>query len=100
MSQVVVSAGQSLLDVALQEAGSLAALFALADASGVAITDVLKPGQLLEAPAAAVVQPDVVGYFRGRGLRINTGDVPALSSFEEAHDFDFYDWDGDDLDTH
>jgi hypothetical protein len=94
VSQTIISAGQSLVDVALQEYGSVEALFDLADANGVAITDVLTPGQVL-ASAAAV--PSLVDYFRGRQQRINVGDEPALA-LEEApryfsnlfFRFDFY----------
>jgi len=81
MSQTVVTAGQSLLDVAVQELGTISALFDLADAAGLGITDQLEPGQMLDVPASANALPDVARYFAGRGQRINTGDelveVPA-----------------------
>ncbi|MDO7877388.1 hypothetical protein Q5H93_21785 [Hymenobacter sp. ASUV-10] len=76
-THTIITAGQSLLDVAVQELGSLESLFDLADAAGLAITDALTPGAMLPVPASAAALPDVARYFAGRGQRINTGDVPA-----------------------
>jgi hypothetical protein len=70
-----ITDGQSLLDVSLQELGSLAALFDLADANGLAITDALTPGQLVAVPASTGAQADLAALFRARRQRINTGDV-------------------------
>ncbi len=78
MKQSIISAGQSLVDVALQELGSVEALFALADANGLAITDALRPGQALSIPDAAVALPDVAAYFVQRGQRINTNNASAV----------------------
>ncbi len=71
-----ITEGQSLLDVALQELGSVAGLFDLADAAGLAITDQLTPGQVLAVPASAAARPELVGYYAGRAYRVNTGDTP------------------------
>jgi hypothetical protein len=77
MSQTtVITAGQSLLDVAIQELGSVEALFDLADAAGLAITDELTPGAVLPVPFSAASKPDIVGYFYTRQQRINTGYLP------------------------
>lgn len=67
-----ITEGQSLLDVALQELGSVATLFELADAAGMGITDMLSAGQVLEVPAAAAARPEVAGYYQGRQYRVNT----------------------------
>ncbi|QKG57013.1 hypothetical protein GKZ68_10465 [Hymenobacter sp. BRD128] len=84
MSQTLVTAGQSLVDVALQELGSVETLFDLADAQGLAITDLLTPGQVLTVPASVASQPGIVTYFSQRTQRINTGDeavpVPPLNA--------------------
>ena len=87
MSQTIVTAGQSLLDVAIQELGSLEALFDLADAAGLAITDVLTPGQVLEVPTSSVARPELVSYFSSRQQRVNTGDTPPPPPPPEVHDF-------------
>lgn len=98
MSQTLITAGQSLLDVAIQELGTVAALFDLADAAGLAITDLLTPGQVLAVPASAAAQPSLVAYFQGRAQRINTGDDVAASPLDK-HDFDFPDFDNPDFET-
>ena len=74
MNATTITQGQSLVDVALQECGTVAALFDLADAAGLAITDVLTAGQVLAVPASAAARPELVGYFAGRNYRVNTGD--------------------------
>ena len=74
---ILVSSGQSLLDICLQELGSVAAAFDLADANNLAITDHLTPGQQLTLPASVLSQPEIVAYFAGRMQRINTGGTPA-----------------------
>ena len=70
----IISAGQSLADVCLQQLGTLDALFALADANGLSISDALAPGQVLQVPATVLSQPQVAAYFSGRAQRINTGN--------------------------
>ncbi len=79
MSQLIVTEGQSLIDVAIQEYGTVEALFDLADANGLAITDALAPGQVLTGPNSAAAVASVVDYFRQRSQRINVGaPVPPL----------------------
>ncbi len=72
--RVQISAGQSLVDVCLQELGTVEALFELADANGLTITAALRPGQLLTVPESISGRPDVVSYFAGRQQRINVPD--------------------------
>ncbi len=91
MSQTIITAGQSLLDVVLQELGSVEALFDLADANGLAITDQLTPGQVLEVPTSPAAQPSIVSYFQGRGQRINTG-APVAAPAATTPDFDLLDF--------
>jgi hypothetical protein len=78
----LTSAGQSLLDLALQEGGSLEALFALQDAYNaqypdekdrLALTDLPPPGVAFEPPAP--VNTDLADYFAARRYRISTGDA-------------------------
>jgi hypothetical protein len=75
MRNVVVSAGQSLLDVCLQELGSTGALFDLADANGLPITAVLSAGQRLQVPeASALAAPEIAAYYAARQYRVNVAD--------------------------
>jgi len=87
MSQTTITAGQSLADVAVQELGSLEALFDLADAAGLPITAALTPGQPLEVPASAGALPELAAYFASRAQRLNTGEVPAGGPLPRAGDY-------------
>ncbi|MDF7809904.1 LysM peptidoglycan-binding domain-containing protein [Hymenobacter sp. YC55] len=75
MKTTLISAGQSLLDVCLQELGTLDALFDLADANGLSCTAVLRPGQVLQVPDSVLSRPEVVNYFAARSYRINVADA-------------------------
>jgi len=78
-----VTEGQTLLDICLQELGTVAAVFELADANNLGVTDTLTPGQQLVVPTALATRPEVVAYFTSRRQRINTSglmlDVVAAS---------------------
>ena len=76
MPETIISDGQSLVDVALQELGGVAALFDLADASGLGIADLLMPGQVLPVPASAAAVPAVATYYQRGSYRVNTGGLP------------------------
>ena len=80
MSSTIISDGQSLLDVAIQELGSVAAVFDLATTNGLAITDVLIPGQVLVVPVSVAAVPDMANYFASRSQRINTSNGPATTA--------------------
>ena len=82
-----VTAGQSLLDVALQELGSVASLFDLADASGLAITAPLVAGQVLPVPPSAAAVLAVMDYYQQRGHRVNTSAPAAGPAPAEPGDF-------------
>ena len=87
MTTTTISAGQNLLDVCLQELGGLSALFDLADAGGLAITDLLTPGQQLPVPASPAGDAAAASYFAARGQRLNTGaQVPTPRP--RIHDYD------------
>ena len=73
MSQTRISEGQSLVDVAVQALGSVAALFDLADAQGLAITDALTAEQVAAVPASAHAAPELAAFFASRAYRVNTG---------------------------
>lgn len=77
---ILVSSGQSLFDVAIQELGDVAAVFELADANNLAITDPLPAGLQLLVPDSVLGRPKVVNYFAGR--RINTRNTLAAAPAE------------------
>ena len=76
MTEIIVSEGQSLVDVSLWLLGGVEGLFALADANGLAITDDLVAGQVLVVPGGFPVSANVVGYYQEKNLRVNTANRP------------------------
>jgi hypothetical protein len=77
--EVKVLNGQSLFDLAIQAAGSVEAVFDIAAANGVSITDELQPGTILVIPAVSNRQ--VADYYRSNSIR------PATTL--GAHDVEF-----------
>jgi hypothetical protein len=65
--EVRVLNGQSLFDIAIQAAGSVEAVFDIALANGIGITDELQPGTVLVIPA--VLNRQVADYYSSRGIR-------------------------------
>lgn len=86
-----ITEGQSLLDVALQELGSVATLFDLADAAGLGITDMLSAGQVLEVPPSAAARPEIAGYYQARQYRVNTS-AEAAPTKPRIYDYDRTDY--------
>jgi hypothetical protein len=60
--EVKVLNGQSLFDIAIQAAGSIEAVFDIALANGISITDELQPGTVLVIPA--VLNRRIADYYR------------------------------------
>lgn len=80
MPTITVLSRQSPADIAIQECGSIEALFALADRNGIAITDDLTPGSTLTYHAADVARKPVVTRLAGYGARPAT----AISARDSA----------------
>ena len=70
-STTIVSDGQSLLDIVLQETGSLEGLFEMAALNGLLISQKIGAGQVLQK--STEIKPELVQYFASRKHRINTG---------------------------
>lgn len=69
---MIIQENQSLFDIAVQEDGSVLAVFEWAVANGFSITDVLVPGQKLIAPKSSFRNGDVANYFKGRNQQVAT----------------------------
>ena len=65
--EIKVLNGQSLPDVAIQAAGSVEAVFDIALANGMSITDDLQPGDTLVVPA--VLSKQIADYYRTNNIR-------------------------------
>lgn len=68
-------AGQSLLDIATQEAGTMGALFDLATANGQSITDNLSPGNNVEVPEAMTIKKRDAAYMKDNDLHPGTAQT-------------------------
>lgn len=85
--KVVVLAGQTLTDVALQVYGSAEGVFALATENGLEVTDTLYPGQVLEYQPDKVINTGVAQYYTTRGVCPATAFNDNLT--ERIHDETF-----------
>jgi len=61
---VIVGNQQNLLDIAIQEGGSVAAVFSLAMQNDISITEKIKPGVMLKAEGLAGINGNVMDYIR------------------------------------
>ena len=61
--KVVVLDGQSLVDISIQVYGSAEGVFNLAHENGLEVTDILKPGQVLEYSTGNVIAKNIAQYF-------------------------------------
>lgn len=73
MAQIVVLEGQSLFDIAIQECGSVEAVFEIAGLNGLAITDGLVPGSLINVTTG--INKPVADYYARNKLKPATGDT-------------------------
>jgi hypothetical protein len=77
--EVRVLNGQSLFDIAIQAAGSVEAVFDIALAGGIRITDELPAGTVLVIPA--VVSGQVADYYAANGIKPATALGPQDMEF-------------------
>ena len=76
--KVTVADRQSLFDISLQVCGSIEAVFELAEANGLSITDTLVPGQVIEYSADSIRDKLVVQHYA------NNHVVPSTAITEES----------------
>jgi hypothetical protein len=69
--KVVVISRQSIFDIAIQECGSVNAIFDIARLNNISVTDTLAPGTELQIPTEKS-KPDIVRYFSGKGAKLAT----------------------------
>jgi len=75
MKRIKVLNNQSLFDIAIQEYGTVEAVFDLAMANGLGITDELNAGQELVVPVSDFVVPEIVNYYKKNGLHPVSGNI-------------------------
>lgn len=92
MSKITVTSRQSLLDISVQHSGSLEALFDIAIANGISITDDLAPCTLLDIPRQK--ETSVVRYYEVNRIMpataISIDDVEGLGGINYMRiEYDF-----------
>lgn len=84
MATIVVN-NQSLMDIAIQEYGTIEAAFDIAVANGMEVTDRLVPGSQLSLPPSNYEDRDIADYFKARRIRPATA-LPLISE-EDVEDY-------------
>lgn len=76
---VAIRHNQSLLDVAVQESGSVFAAFDWAVKNEISVSVEITPGQLIEAPESKEhVFEQVANYFKNNGVFVGTKYTPPI----------------------
>jgi len=73
MKTISVSQGQNMLDVSIQEYGSIAAVMQLCMDNNIPIDYQLKGGETLLIDESKIIDPRIVKYFKDRKQKVNTG---------------------------
>lgn len=73
---IKIITGQSLLNIALQEYGTIAAAVAIAQLNDIAITDMLDAGTEIKLPEDAPVNQDILSYFKEHKIKPATAMSP------------------------
>jgi len=74
MKQIIVQESQTIVDIALQELGSVEGLFALLDANpDLYLDSELDAGQKVLVNESDIVNQDIVNYYRRKGISPNGG---------------------------
>ena len=58
---------QSLLDIAIQNNGTLTSAFELALENGLSITEELTPGDNIKVPESNLIETTIVSFFQRKG---------------------------------
>ena len=83
--KTVVQAGQTLLDIAVQEYGTIEAVFMLAKANDMSITDSLQAGQQIEIPEK-VYNSELADYCRRNSVCPATSETCLLYTSPSPRD--------------
>jgi len=71
MKQVIVQQGQTIVDIALQEYGSVEGLFAFLEANqNLDLDSQLEPGQKVLVREEDVVNSDIVNYYQRNNINV------------------------------
>ncbi len=74
MRGIVVREWQNIIDVCIQEYGSIERLVKLCVDNGLALDDELEAGQVILIDDSAIARKGIVEYFRKKGIKVCTGE--------------------------
>ena len=80
MRTIIAIPNQSLPDIAIQELGSIEAVFDIAVANNISVTQNLLPGQEITIPESIYARQDVANYFKGKNQKV----VTALTEYQQS----------------
>lgn len=72
--------GQSFFDIAIQETGDIANVYAIANANDISITDELTAGQDILIPDDVVINKKVISYYRSLGFKPASGIIKEIET--------------------
>ncbi len=70
--EIMALEGQSFLDIAIKECGSIQGVFDLAKENSLSITDVLYPGIILKIRTGDFDRKDIAKYYHSKQIDIAT----------------------------
>lgn len=77
---ITVIENQSLLDISIQENGSILSVFDLAVINQISITDELVPGQKIKPMKSITDNDEISNYFKNRNQMIATNNIPVVNA--------------------
>jgi len=102
MSTVIILNNQTLLDIAIQEYGTIESVFELAMANNLSITDMLSAGQKLVLPEVSIIgvpiskNVEILNYYKKNDIhpatampiepitmKLKYGDINMISNYFE-----------------
>lgn len=84
-NSITIKHNQSLLDIAVQEHGTIVAVIDIAKANNIAVTDDLQPGQILNMPVGNITESNIVNFYKQQSVVPATGlNDDLISNFIEG----------------
>jgi len=68
MNEIIVENGQCLLDIAIQETGSIESFFEIAKANIIEPTEILEAGMVIKIPDQ--LEPRIVSYYKEHKIKV------------------------------
>ncbi len=76
---ITVLHNQSLLDVAIQHTGSVMNVFSIAKANGMAVSDEIVAGAVLEIPTVIFPDNNILNYYQNKNIKPATAITATIT---------------------